>query len=81
MAQSDIAKELGIDKSVVSRWFHGSTPSAPHQEALASLFSIDPESLFRDPDDDWISRFLRDKSPSDRKRAIQMLEVMFSKTG
>ncbi|MDX3927653.1 MAG: helix-turn-helix domain-containing protein [Shinella sp.] len=51
LTQADLARELGADKSVVSRWFNGTTPGVEWQERLAALFHCEPESLFRHPDE------------------------------
>lgn len=75
--QADLAAEIGADKSVVSRWYGGSTPSKDWQEILASLFSCDRESLFRHPDDDWLTRFFRDRSREELDRMKTMLEAAF----
>lgn len=77
LSQADLARELGADKSVVSRWFSGTSPSVEYQERLAALFHTDPESLFRHPDDDWISRFFRDRDREEIEKMKQMLEIAF----
>lgn len=79
--QVELAEELGIDKSTVSRWYNGSSPGIKHQEALAELFNCDPESLFRHPDDDWLARFFKERSREEVQRAKVMLEMAFPKTG
>jgi transcriptional regulator with XRE-family HTH domain len=56
-SQADLARELGADKSIVSRWYDGSSPSREYQERLAALFHCEPDSIFRHPDDDWMARF------------------------
>lgn len=76
-SQIELANELGADKSVVSRWYNGSTPSLDWQEKLAALFQIDREALFRHPDDDWIARFFRNRSQEERERMKRMLEAAF----
>jgi transcriptional regulator with XRE-family HTH domain len=82
MKQADIARELGADKSIVSRWFGGATPSQEWQEKLAALFRCDPESLFRHPDDDWLSKFFADRSRDEIERIKATLEAAFPrKTG
>jgi len=75
--QADLANELGADKSVVSRWYAGASPGREWQERLAALFHCDRESLFRHPDDDWISRFLRGRSREDIERIKRTLESAF----
>lgn len=79
LSQSDLSRELGADKSVVSRWFNGTTPGTDWQERLAALFACDPESLFRHPDDDWISRFFKNRSREEVEKMKQMLEIAFPK--
>lgn len=76
-SQAELAAELGVDKSVVSRWFAGSTPSEEHQEKLAAFFQTERESLFRHPDDDWLSRFFRDRNADELERMKAMLEAAF----
>lgn len=75
--------ELDVDKSVVSRWFHGTTPGLEWQEALAALFHIEREDLFRHPDEHWLSRKLRQHTQEERERMIRMIEAAFPdpKTG
>lgn len=78
--QSELAKELGADKSLVSRWYDGTSPAQDWQRKLAALFFDNPEeteSLFRHPDDDWIARFLRGRSREEVERAKRMLEAAF----
>ena len=77
MSQADIARELGADKSVISRWFSGSTPSVEYQERLAALFGCEPESLFRHPNDDWLARFFANRTKDEVERMKRMLEAAF----
>jgi transcriptional regulator with XRE-family HTH domain len=80
MSQSDIVEALGADKSVVSRWFSGATPSERWQDALAEIFHCDSrESLFRHPDDDWIAAFLQGRSRDEIERIKATLEAAFPK--
>jgi transcriptional regulator with XRE-family HTH domain len=80
--QAKLAAELDVDKSVVSRWYSGSTPNVESQERLAALFHCEPESLFRHPDDDWIARFLHGRSEEEVERIKRTLESAFPlKTG
>lgn len=62
LSQADLARELPADKSVVSRWFAGASPGKEHQEKLAALFSIEPDEIFRHPDDNWLRRFFADRT-------------------
>jgi len=79
MNQADIAQQLGADKSVISRWFSGSTPSVDYQQRLAALLNCEPESLFRHPGDDWLSKFFADRSVEEVERIKKMLEAAFPK--
>ena len=77
LSQADLAREIGADKSVVSRWFNGTTPGLDWQKKLAALFHCEPEALFRHPDDDWISRFFQNRSQEERERMKALLEAAF----
>lgn len=79
MKQSDIVRELGVDKGLVSRWFSGTLPKHEYLERLAALFQMegDINRLFRHPNDDWLLKFFQDKSEADRERARELLELMF----
>jgi transcriptional regulator with XRE-family HTH domain len=73
----DLSEELNLDKSLISRWLKGSTPTAENQKILASFFGCEPEGLFRHPDDDWLGRFLRDRPRDEIERIKQTLEAAF----
>lgn len=73
----DLANALDVDKSLVSRWFNGSTPDEKHQERLAALLHCDRQALFRHPDDDWMSRFFKDRTEEEVQRIKTMLEAAF----
>lgn len=73
----DVSTEIGVDKSVVSRWLSGSTPGEQNQERLAALFHIDRESLFRHPDDDWLAKFFSNRSREEMERIKATLEAAF----
>lgn len=79
MERADIIRELGVDKSNVSRWFTGrALPSADYLRRLAALFHLDDvNALFRHPDDDWMTQFFRERDDEERKRIKQALELMF----
>lgn len=77
LSQADMVRELGVDKSVVSRWFSGTTPSRDHQAKLAALFHTDEEGLFRHPDDDWLARFFRERPREEIERIKATLEAAF----
>lgn len=77
LKQSDLARELGADKSLVSRWFNGSTPGEEWQEKLAAFFDCDREALFRDPDDDWLRRFFQGRSQDEIEHIKASMEITF----
>jgi transcriptional regulator with XRE-family HTH domain len=84
LRQVDIAAELGADKGLVSRWFDGATPSRDYQLKLSALFNADnddtnpdPALIFRHPDDDWLRRFLQNRSAEEVRRIKAMLEAAF----
>lgn len=79
LAQADLARELGADKSIVSRWFNGSTPGIEWQEKLAALFHCEPDAIFRHPNDDWIKRFFDGRSEEEIEHIKKSLEVTFPK--
>lgn len=75
--QADLVRALEADKSVVSRWYAGATPGTDWQERLAALFHCEPESLFRHPDEDWMTRFFRDRAREEVERIKRVLELTF----
>jgi transcriptional regulator with XRE-family HTH domain len=77
LKQADLARELGADKSLVSRWYSGSSPGIDWQERLAALFHCDRDALFRHPDDDWLRRFFENRSQDEIDRIKRSLEVTF----
>lgn len=78
LIQADIVREIGVDKSTVSRWFDGMLPSDVHLVALSDLLELDePAALFRHPDEDWLSRLLRGRTEDERKRILVMIEAAF----
>ena len=81
--QAELTEALGADKSVVSRWYAGTSPSREWQDRLAALFGCERDGIFRHPDDDWMSRFFRNRSQDELDRMKQMLEAAFParKTG
>lgn len=85
MSQSDIVNEIGVDKSLVSRWYSGTKPGDDYLRRLAALLVhrdkeiADPDTaaLFRHPDDDWLMKFFKERSEADKEKAIEVLRVMF----
>lgn len=80
LSQADIVREIGADKGLVSRWFAGKLPKADYLEKLAALFGTDVHGLFRDPEDDWLAKFFRDKTEEQKEQAIDMLRILFKDT-
>lgn len=81
LKKADIAREVGADKGLVGRWWKGTMPGPDYQEKLAALFHTEPESLFRHPDEDWITTFFRERNEADKARARELLTLAFPKTG
>lgn len=81
LKQADIAMQIGADKGLVSRWFSGTIPKAGYLVRLVELFHAEEvSSLFRHPNDDWISKMFRDKSDQQRDQAIAILSLLFADT-
>lgn len=74
---AELAREIGVDKSLVSRWLAGSSPGEESQHKLAAFFGCDQEAIFRHPDDDWLSRFFRNRSAAEIERIKATLEAAF----
>jgi transcriptional regulator with XRE-family HTH domain len=82
LTQSDLSRELGVDKSIVSRWYAGASPSVKSQEMLAALFSCEIDGIFRHPDEDWMARLLRRLNQQEVERMKIALQAMFpARTG
>lgn len=77
-SQAELAAALDADKSVVSRWYDGASPGPEWQLKLADLFGVEePDAIFRHPDDDWLSKFFRDREAEEISRMKQLLELTF----
>lgn len=77
MKPVDLARELGADKSLISRWYDGASPGVIWQDRLAALFHCEPEALFRHPDDDWIRRFFEGRPKDEVDHIKRSLETTF----
>ncbi|NTG19359.1 helix-turn-helix transcriptional regulator [Agrobacterium rhizogenes] len=77
LKQVNIVEELNVDKGLVSKWFRGTLPKPEYLEKLAALFGTDVQGLFREPHDDWLAKFFRDKTEEQKDRAISMLKLFF----
>lgn len=79
LRQADIARGLGVEPSLVSKWVKGTvTPEVKNLAALAEAFSLDDVArLFRDPDnsDDWLDRVF-----SDHRRKAALKEAFDGRT-
>lgn len=80
--QADLGREIGADKSIVSRWYAGSSPGKEWQARLAAFFGCDEEALFRHPDEDWLWRKFKRHNEEERERMRKTIEAAFpDKTG
>lgn len=77
--RSAIIEATGADKGTVSRWFAGKLPTDKHLLALADLYQIEVVQLFRDPHDDWMVEFFKDRNIDELKRIQATLEAAFPK--
>jgi hypothetical protein len=76
--QAALAKASGADKSVISRWYNGASPSREWQIKLVELFNLDePGDIFRHPDTDWLAKFLYGRKQDEIDRMKQTLEAAF----
>ena len=78
--QTDLCNALGVQKSLVSRWYAGATPSVQWQKALAILFGCSIEALFRHPDEDWLVRFCAERTEQEIQRIKATLEAAFPRS-
>lgn len=86
--EADTAR-AAVDKSQVYRWLKGQMPQAEMQLRIAGALRIvdletgepDPAGIFRDPTNDWFTKFFQDKEPDEIERAKKLLELTFPKTG
>lgn len=97
LRQKDFVKELGISKSMASRWFkEGVFPERENLERIAHLLQLDdPGMLLRHPDDDWMAALLKrnkaeaealrdvlaDRSTDELRRMIATLQAAFPRDG
>lgn len=78
----DITEATGADKSTISRWFAGNVPSEKYLDQLVELFHLDERAgLFRDPDDDWIARFYRERDAEGKERFLRAVMTEFGIAG
>lgn len=77
--QAALGTALNADKSVVSRWYAGTSPGTDWQLKLCALFGYpnEPEIIFQHPDSVWFSRFFRDRPDDEIGRMKKLLEDVF----
>lgn len=80
VSQAQLARDLDVDKSLVSRWYAGSSPGMESQKKLAAYFGCEPDALFQHPNADWIRRFLDGRSQDEIDRIRKSLELIFPRT-
>jgi transcriptional regulator with XRE-family HTH domain len=72
-----IARDTGLDKSMIGRYLKGASPQVPAQEKLAAFFGIRAESLFRHPDEAWFLEFIEGRSLAEIAHIKTSLEATF----
>lgn len=85
VTRSTLMKELGIDKSQLSRWLHETRPATPSPEwaqKLGQYFSpsLDDDDfvdIFADPDVQWIAKKLQGRTDEEKARIIAMIDAAF----
>lgn len=77
--QAALVEALDADKSVVSRWYDGTSPGVDWQLQLCALFGYPnkPEIIFQHPQDVWLSQFARGLDDEQFERMQKMLELQF----
>lgn len=73
----ELAREIGADKGLVSRWLDGTSPGKDWQEKLGEFFGCGPAGIFRHPDEDWMKRFFEGRRQDEVERIKQTLETAF----
>jgi transcriptional regulator with XRE-family HTH domain len=79
LSKAAIARDLEVEKSTVTRWFGGTIPDPKNLDRLEALLQIEPGDLFRDPQDDWMTRLLRGRNQEERARIKETLEFHFGR--
>lgn len=85
VTRTALIDDLGMDKSLLSRWLDDEKPSTPSPEWAAKLnkyFSPSGDEddlidIFADPDVRWIAKKLEGKSDEDKARIIDIIEREF----
>jgi len=69
-----------VDKSQVYRWLKGQLPQPAMQLRIAEALGLDSAGdLLREPDDDWIIHFFKDRDEEEIARMKILLETAFPK--
>jgi DNA-binding transcriptional regulator YiaG len=77
LSRQRLADRLGTTNMTVSRWERGSVlVNTDVMAALADVLSIEPEDLFRHPDQPSADALLRDAAPEVRDQAIAVIEAL-----
>jgi hypothetical protein len=82
VTRAELIEAIGVDKSLLSRWLDEKKPSTPSPDwsrALGEFFGKghDPVDIFANPDVDWLSRLLQDRSADELERIKAMIEAAF----
>ena len=77
LSQTELAREIGANKGVVSRWYAGAAPSDNYQKKLAAFFGCERDSLFCHPDEYWLAQFMRGRSPEEIAKIKATLTAAF----
>ena len=77
VSQAELAKRIGANKSLVSRWLAGSTPSVQYQQRLAAFFEVERDEIFLHPGSSWIASFLKGRSTEEMERIKAVLKAAF----
>jgi transcriptional regulator with XRE-family HTH domain len=82
LKKADIAEELETQRSTVGRWFKGQIPGDDYIFRLAALLTQeeepDPRILFQHPDENWLSRLLRQKEGKEKERLMKAIQALFA---
>ena len=76
VTRAQIARDLGVQKSTVTRWFKGTMPRDDHLRILADYLECpEVKSLFRHPNDDWFAREFRRLSEKKKQELKLIIEL------
>jgi len=72
---------VGVDKSLVTKWASGNMPTGKNIMTITEQLNIEPNDLFRHPNDDWLTKFFEGRKQDEIDRIKIMLQAAFPKTG